>query len=111
MTGPEGTGPVVRPLASINTPFSLPNAMRSGSNEARVGVGEGVPATEPPVDAGEDAGDSVGEDLGAGVAAPQAASAAAMAISSAVRWIRIEWFLSCFGECLLNDHLFAWLRD
>jgi hypothetical protein len=85
-------------------------------------VGEGVSTTEPLVDAGEIVGDpvedvaedvaeDVGEDLGEAVAAPQAARAAALAITSAVRWIRIEWFLSCFGVCLLNDHLFAWLRD
>jgi hypothetical protein len=74
-------------------------------------VGEGVPATEPLVDAGADVGEDLREDLGEAVAAPQAARAAALVISSAVRWIRIGMFPSCFGECLLNDHLFAWLRD
>jgi hypothetical protein len=109
--GPEGIGPVVCPLASINTAFLLSNATRSGMNEEGVGVGDGVATTEPLVDAGEDVGDPVGEDVREGVAAPQAARAAALAITRAVGWIRIEWFLSCFGVCLLNDQLFAWLRD
>jgi hypothetical protein len=80
-------------------------------NDERVGVGDGVATTEPLVDAGEDVGDPVGEDVREGVAAPQAARPAALAITRAIRWIRIEWFLSCFGVCLLNDQLFAWLRD
>ena len=87
--------------------------MRSGSNEGRVGVGEGVGTTEPLVDAGDVVGEDVGEELDGAVAAPQAARAAALVISSAVRWIRIESFLSflsSLGECLLNDHFFAWLR-
>lgn len=88
--GPEGIGPVVCPLASINTEFWLSNATRSGSKEGRVGVGDGVAATEPLVDAGADVGDSVGEDLDGAVAAPQAARAVALAITSAIRWIRIE---------------------
>jgi hypothetical protein len=116
MMGPDGIATVVFPLASINTPFalptfSLPNATRSGSNEGRVGTGEGVPTTEALVGVDEGVADTAGEDLGEGVAAPQPARAAAPAITSAVRWILIEWFPSCFGECLLNDHPFAWLRD
>ena len=77
-------------------------------------MGDGVPPTEPLVDTGEEAGEEVApvdEDLGEAVAAPQAARAAALVITSAVCWIRIEWFPSCFGECLLNDQVFAWLRD
>jgi hypothetical protein len=80
-------------------------------NEACVGVGDGVPPTEPLVDAGAEVGDPVGADVGEDAAAPQAVRAAALVIKSAVRWIRIEWFLSCFRECLLNDNLGAWLRD
>jgi hypothetical protein len=109
--GPEGIGPVVRPLASINTPFPLPNATSSGSNEAPVGTGDGVPPTAALVAVGEGVAETAGEDLGEGVAAPQAARAPALAISRAVRWILIEWFPSRFGVCLLNDHFFAWLRD
>ena len=114
MMGPEGIRTVVCPLASISTPGSgsrSVNATRSGSNEGCVGVGEGVPTTEALVGVGEAVADTAGEDLGEGVAAPQPASAAAPAITRAVRWILIEWFPSCFGVCLLNDHLFAWLRD
>jgi hypothetical protein len=106
MTGPEGIGAVVCPLASINIPRSgsTPvNATRSGMTEERVGVGDGVATTEALVGAGE--------DVGEGVAAPQAARAAAQVIIRVVRWIRIEWFLPCFGVCLLNDQLSAWLRD
>jgi hypothetical protein len=103
MIDPEGIGPVVCPLASINIPRSgsTPvNATRSGINEARVGVGEGAVPTEPLVDAGDPVGEDVGE-------APQAARAVALTITSAARWIRIEWFLSSFGVCMWNDHLFV----
>jgi hypothetical protein len=93
MTGPDGIGTVVCPLASINVPGSASapvNATRSGSNEVRVGVGDGVPPPGPLVGAV----DGVGED----VVAPQAARATALAITSAVRWIRIVGLLSFF-EC------------
>jgi hypothetical protein len=82
------------------------NARKSGSNEGRAGVGEGAATTGALVGAGEDVGDAVGDADGDGVAAPQAARAAALAISSAVCWSRIESFLSFFGVCLRNDHLF-----
>jgi hypothetical protein len=76
--------------------------MRSGSNEEPVGVGLGVPPTEPRAGAGEDVGGDAGEGLGDPArgdgAVPQAARAAAVAITRAVCWIRIEWFLS-FSEC------------
>ena len=119
------------PFASISTPFALPRvppsnwlspyATKSGSNEGRDGVGDGVPATEPLVGVGEVVGEpvvaGVGEDVVAGVgdrvgedvAVPQAARAAALAIIRAVRGIRIEWFLSCFGVCMQNDHPFVWV--
>ena len=109
MTGAEGSGPVVCPLASINTPGSgstSVNARKSGTNDGRAGVGEGVAATEVLVGVGEAVGGAVGDADGDGVAAPQAARAAALAISSAVRWIRIESFLSFFGVCLRNDRPF-----
>ena len=70
-------------------------------------MGEGVPTTEALVGVGEAVADIAGEDLGEGVAVPQPARAAAPAITRAVRWILIEWFLSCFGECLFNDHSVA----
>jgi hypothetical protein len=114
MTGPEGIGAVVRPLASINIPRSgsTPvNATRSGSNEGRVGVGEGAAPTEPLVDAGEDVGEDGGDPVGEDVAAPQAARTAALAITRAVCWIRIEWFPSFFGVCMWNDTSSFGLRD
>jgi hypothetical protein len=84
--------------------------MRSGSNEEPVGVGVGVPPTEPLAGAGEevggDVGEGVGDPAGEDVAVPQAVSAAAVAITRAVRWIRIEWFLSFLGVCRRNDHFF-----
>ena len=66
------------------------NPRKSGSNEGRAGVGEGVAATELLVGAGVAVGGAVGDADGDGVAAPHAARAAALAISSTVRWIRIE---------------------
>jgi hypothetical protein len=82
-------------------------------NDAGVAVGEGVATTETLVGAAEgldeDTGADVGDGFGAGVVAPQAARAAALATTSAVRWIRIEWVLSCFGVCTRNDHFFVWV--
>lgn len=43
-----------------------PNPTKSGSNEARVGAGEGVP-TKPLAGAGENVGDTVGADVSAPV--------------------------------------------
>ena len=70
-------------------------------------MGEGVPTTEPLVGVGEAVADTAGEDFGEGVAVPQPARAAAPVITRTVCWILIEWFPSCFGVCLLNDHFFA----
>jgi hypothetical protein len=81
--------------------------MRSGSNEEFGGAGVGVAPTEPLVGVGEDVGGDVGEGVGDPAredgAVPQAARAAAVAITRAVRWIRIEWFLSFLGVCRRND--------
>src|SRR5580700_9320999 len=130
MIGPEGIGAVIVPFASISTALPLPrvpppgiwlspNPTKSGSNESLVGAVEGVP-TGALVGAGENVGDAVGADVGAPVgdvvdpvgnevAIPQAARAVAPAITRAIRWIRIEWFLSCFGVCMRNQHLFVWV--
>jgi hypothetical protein len=82
-------------------------------NDAGVAVGEGVATTETLVGVAEgvddDPGVGVGDAFGAGVVDPQAARAAALATTSAVREIRIEWVLSCFGVCTRNDHFFVWV--
>jgi hypothetical protein len=100
IANPEGIGPADCPSASIKIPESLPslsNAMRSGMNDAGVGVGEGAATVGALVGEGvtEDTGADVGDAFGEGVAAPQAARAAALAITSAARWIRIDSFISC----------------